>query len=248
VHADLSTASGWHTRIPLVGSTSFTGGHYRATVVLDLLDLDARAHAAAVTTGIPSDQLRVSVAPDFLPDGGAPFSPRLNLTLTPLQLTLTEGSPLVVESARPTARTVPVTGQVRLFGTLASVAALRLLALLLVALGSPAAVVTVLLARRGEPASEGLRIQRRHAAILLAVQPMPSVPGRAVVDVAEFTALVRIAERYGLLILHWVRSGVETYLVQDEGTTYRYRTASLPEGDVTCSTTDAPSSERAWSM
>jgi hypothetical protein len=27
-----------------------------------------------------------------------------------------------------------------------------------------------------------------------------------------------------LLVLHWSRSGVETFVVQDDATTYRYRT------------------------
>ena len=37
-------------------------------------------------------------------------------------------------------------------------------------------------------------------------------------------SLVKLAERYGLLVLTWSRGGVDTYVVQDEGTTYRYRT------------------------
>ena len=67
--------------------------------------------------------------------------------------------------------------------------------------------------------------------MLVPVHPMPAPPGRPVVDVPEFATLARLAERYGLLVLHWTRSGVETFVVQDEGATYRYRpSAQAPLG------------------
>ena len=55
---------------------------------------------------------------------------------------------------------------------------------------------------------------------------MTAPPGQPVVDVTEFAMLAQLTERYGLLVLHWTRSGVETFVVQDEGTTYRYRTGT----------------------
>lgn len=36
--------------------------------------------------------------------------------------------------------------------------------------------------------------------------------------------LVKLAERHGPLVLHWSRADVDTFIVQDEATTYRYRT------------------------
>ena len=53
---------------------------------------------------------------------------------------------------------------------------------------------------------------------------MPAPSGRPVIDVTSFATLAKLAKRYGLLVLHWARSDVETFIVQDEGTTYRYRT------------------------
>jgi hypothetical protein len=48
--------------------------------------------------------------------------------------------------------------------------------------------------------------------------------GRPVVDVTEFATLARLAESYGLMVLRWSHSQVETFIVQDQGITYRYRT------------------------
>lgn len=63
----------------------------------------------------------------------------------------------------------------------------------------------------------------RHKDLLLPVLPIALTPGRPVVDVPDMKALATLAERYGLLVLHWERGGVMTYVVQDEGTTYRLR-------------------------
>jgi hypothetical protein len=52
---------------------------------------------------------------------------------------------------------------------------------------------------------------------------MPAPQGRQVIDVTTFPTLAKLAERYGLPVLHWNRSGMETFVVQDESITYRYR-------------------------
>jgi hypothetical protein len=42
-------------------------------------------------------------------------------------------------------------------------------------------------------------------------------------------ALVKLAERSERLILHYQRDGVDSYLIDDEGTLYRYQ--ARPEGE-----------------
>ncbi|MDQ4055636.1 MAG: DUF5305 domain-containing protein [Actinomycetota bacterium] len=91
------------------------------------------------------------------------------------------------------------------------------------------------------PRNETAAIKRRYAAILLHVEPATSPPGRPVVDVTDFHALARLAERYGLLVMHWTRSDVETFIVHDDGITYRYRTGTGPgTGTSQASTTSSP--------
>jgi len=53
---------------------------------------------------------------------------------------------------------------------------------------------------------------------------MPTPAGRPVVDVPAFASLIRLAQRYELPALNWTRSGVHTYIVQDDSTVFRYRT------------------------
>jgi hypothetical protein len=44
-----------------------------------------------------------------------------------------------------------------------------------------------------------------------------------VVNVDNFPALVKLAERYGQMILTWRRPDADDFVVRDEGITYRYR-------------------------
>jgi len=107
----------------------------------------------------------------------------------------------------------------------------RTLSVILLLTGLLGTAALALVAHLFAPTSEGEGIHRRHAPRLVVVQPMLTPAGRPVADVTEFTTLARLAERNGLLVLHWTRSGVETFVVQDEGAAYRYRpSAQAPLG------------------
>ena len=224
VAAELSSASGWRSTVPLADPVRFETREYDGQVRLDLAALEARAQAAAEVTGLPADQLTVSVVPTVTTSDGESFSPALTLALTPLTLaltgdaaTLTTQEPGGTEARTMQPRTLDVLG----LGITAELA--RLLSGALAALVVLASVTLLAVARSVAPTSEGGQIRRRYASLLVPVQPMPTPPARPVVDVTEFATLAKLAERYGLLVLHWARSGVETFVVQDEGTTYRYR-------------------------
>jgi hypothetical protein len=102
----------------------------------------------------------------------------------------------------------------------------RTAALVLLAGGLLAIAAIAVLGQMSAAPSEGAAIRRRYAALLAPVHPMPTPPDRPVVEVTDFATLAKLAERYGLLVLHWSRSGVETFVVQDEGATFRYRSGS----------------------
>jgi signal peptidase I len=225
VAAELSAPTGWHSKVRLAGPATFTTDRYDGAVRLDLGALAARAQAAAAATGLPADRIDVAVVPRIDSPGLPPFAPALHLTLTPLQASLTDGARgLTVADTATVRRTTRRPGTFTVLGRHAGVATGRAAAsgLLLVALLTAAAVA--LLWRRSARDSEGTAIRRRYDSLLVAVHPMPTPAGRPVVDVADFATLARLAERYGLLVLHWARSDVETFVVQDDGTTYRYRT------------------------
>jgi signal peptidase I len=227
VSAGLSTSSGWHSTVPLAAPASFSGNRYESTVRLDLDAFQARAQSAAAVTGLPADPLTVDVVTSVETAGAAPFTPTLRLKLTPLQLTLA-GDPktLMVEDSTAGQQAPAASRTIGALGHHITVATARTLSAILLLAGLLGAAAVALIARRSTPTSEGAGIRRRYASLLVPARPMPTPPGRPVADVTEFAALARLAERYGLLVLHWSRSNVETFVVQDEGTTYRYRTSA----------------------
>ena len=230
VDAQLSAASGWHSTIPLAAAQKFSQGRYEGTVRLDLKAFDARAQAAAAATGISANQVHVAVVPKIKTVDGASFAPALQLSLTPLQLTLAgDATTLTVTGPATVQQTTGGARRLDLFGYHLTASMARVLAAVLILAALLAGVLLTLLARRSRPTSEAAEIRRRFAPLLVAVHPMPTPPGRPLVDVTEFATLAKLAQRYGLLVLYWSRSDVETFLVQDEGTTYRYRTGAAAE-------------------
>jgi hypothetical protein len=230
VNAALTTANGWHGTVPLTARKAFTDNRYDGTVRLDLNALERRAHAAATATGLPADQLNVAVTAHVTGANETTFAPALRLALTPLELTLADDpKSLTVTDSTAIRQSQQVPHTLDLLGRKLTVTHGRTLSTLLLLVSLLVAVVLVTVARWSTPANESAAIHRRYAPLLVAVHPMPTPAGRPVVDVTEFVTLVKLAERYGLLVLHWTRSGVETFIVQDEGTTYRYRaTADIP--------------------
>lgn len=227
VAAEVSTPSGWHTLLPLAAAASSDTGTYEGTVRLDLGAVEARAQAAAVATGIPATEVDIAVTPTITTAGGAAFAPSLRLVLTPLQLTVAGGATaLSVPDTTTVAHPTPTPATVSVLGHPLQVGTVRVLSAVAVLIALLTTAVVVVLARRSRPASEAAAIRRRYAALLVPIHPMPTPTGRPVVEVTEFATLARLAERYGLLVLHWSRSDVETFVVQDESTTYRYRTGA----------------------
>lgn len=230
VDATLSTASGWRSTVPLRPTVDFDGSRYTGTVQLDLAALESRAQAAARIIGIPATQINLSVVPTVRTSDGTTFEPALAMTMTPLQLTLDAGADADAASLTvlgpPSISLVRASQSLDLVGRSITVKTARYLSLTSILAALLTAALLALTVRYGASSDEGAIIRRRYATLLVPVQPVPNPSGRPMVDVVDFATLAKLAERYGLLVLHWSRSGIETFVVQDESTTYRYRTGA----------------------
>lgn len=223
VAAELSTDSGWSSRVPL-GDPVHVNDGFEGSVSLDLAALEQRAAAAAEVIGAAVGTLTLAVVPTVTLDAGAAFTPRFEMSLD--STALRPNSDLVVTESATTSGATVASGQVSVLGRAvkASTARIAGAALLLAGLLTAAAVAAV--TRRAAPVAEAERLRRRHGDLILRVMPVALVAGRPVVDVPDVASLVKLAERYGLLVLTWSRGGVDTYVVQDESTTYRYRSGA----------------------
>jgi hypothetical protein len=85
-----------------------------------------------------------------------------------------------------------------------------------------AIVPLVVLLRRNRAFDEAARIRARYGHLLVPILIGEDL-GWPPVDVTNFKALVRLAETAGQVILHHQADAVDTYLVNDNGTVYRYQ-------------------------
>jgi signal peptidase I len=244
VNAVLSTASGWTSTVPLMPARSFSGTTYVGTTQLRLSELEARARAAASATGLPSGQVQITLEPTVTSATGTSFTPLLGLKLDPLALSLSGDSrSLEVRGSSSTTSGTAAEHTLTFAGLELTVPTARLLSLGVLALSLLAAAAIAVLARRSYPTGDVEEIQRRWSSLLVRVHPVQAPEGGSVVDVTDPATLVKLAERYGLLILHWTTDEIATYLVQDDPITYRYRT-STTEAAPTSSASSMTTAER----
>jgi signal peptidase I len=238
----LTGPSGWSHTIMLVPRTPFTGDHASTDVTLDLPHLQSLFAQVGKATGIPAGLgATIAVEPRVHIKGtvaGQPikstYEPGLDFQLEPLQLQL-GGAPSTpasqvggsasgglnpsqtskVETVRSVGNTLGV-GGVSL-----DVTAVRWIALIGLLLTIVCAVVAYLL-KRGEPFEETYRIHSQYGHLVVPIVAGEDL-GWPAVDVATIKALVRLAESGQRLILHSRAAGVDTYMVNDDGTVYRYQ-------------------------
>lgn len=216
----LATDSGWTTTLA-AGPPAAVRSGYEGSTRLDLDALQLRARAAADVTGLPSRSVSVFVVPSVTMDDGGTFAPELELTLD--DHSLRPVGDLTVTGASSMTGTTLQPARLSALGLSLDVATARKASLLALVACALAAVLLVVAMRLSGPVAEAERVRRRHGDVILPVLPVALTAGRPLVDVPDVASLVRLAERYGLLVLTWSRGGVDTYVVQDEGATYRCR-------------------------
>jgi signal peptidase I len=244
----LTSQSGWTRTITLTPTTRFTGDHTSTTVKLDMRQLKALLAKVATLTGLPSAAYTVAVEPVVHikgTDAGQPlnlsFSPSMSFQLGAQQLvpagaqstsipTATSGN-----SAAPsgtgstlapsrggtvgTPATAPAT--ITVLGVSPEVSLLRWIGVVGLLL-SLAATVYFYLRKRSEPFEESVRIQAQYGHMIVPIVGGEDL-GWPPVDVPSIKSLVRLAEAGQRLILHNRKDNVDTYMVNEEGTVYRYQ-------------------------
>ncbi len=84
-------------------------------------------------------------------------------------------------------------------------------------------LLLVVLAKRNAPFGEAGRIQSAFGHLIVPIAGTADDLAWAPFDVPNIEALVRLAEACNRLILHYREGTLDTYLVNDEGTVYRYQ-------------------------
>jgi len=224
VNARLSAENGWHKTLPLMQQKRFTSTLYSDTVQLDLNRWAERAKAAGTAIGADMGPITAAITAEVKHRDGTVFAPRISLNLAPLVLSIAGGPDALVVDQSSTGSTRQVR-QIAAFGHhLLTAPQARMYAVYLTLAALVGAGVVATMAVRHVPLRTRAQIQRRYPHLIIPVEPMASPPGKPVIVVDTFPALVKIAEKYGQMILTWTRpDGADDFVVRDEGILYRYR-------------------------
>ncbi|MBV9606456.1 MAG: signal peptidase I [Solirubrobacterales bacterium] len=239
----LTGQGGWSRNLILTPTTRFTGDHTSTVVSLDLSRIQKLLARVSVLTGM-GGTYTISVVPEVQITGsvaGRPlnlsFDPAMNFQLIGSQL-LSQGaasastttssapaasSPAALTAARPGAVGTPGSAPTALtvLGVSAKVSLLRWISIIGLLISGLAAVLFYL-RKRSEPFEESFRIQAQYGHMIVPIVGGEDL-GWPPVDVPSIKALVMLAESGHRLILHNRSNDVDTYMVNEEGTVYRYQ-------------------------
>jgi signal peptidase I len=241
----VSGPGGWHRAFTLVPRTHFAGGHAATDVTLDLPQLERLQSQIAKLIGYPGFwTFSLAVAPEVQIAGtvaGRPisttFEPALSLQFGSGQLQLAVAQPGAGASsggsssasqstyaqtqagAVSSLSTMP--NSLTALGVSAHIELLRWIAVVGLVL-SVAAAICFYLRKRSEPFEETFRIQSQYGHMIVPIVGGEDL-GWPPVDVPSIKSLVRLAEAGQRLILHNRSDNVDTYMLNEEGTVYRYQ-------------------------
>lgn len=240
---NLSGPSGWTRAIPLTPVRHFTGATSPAATTLDLNAVQSILTQVQKQTGLPSaygytvsivlnGHVHATLAGQSVERD---FTQAMAFTLQPLELqpaaassaagTQHPGGPNSRQTGSVT-RSSTVPNELQVLGRTVSYGTLAWLGLVGFVICGLAMVPLAVLLKRNRAFDEAARIRARYGHLLVPILIGDDL-GWPPVDVTSFKALVRLAEAAGQVILHHQADAVDTYLVNDNGTVYRYQ-ISLP--------------------
>ncbi len=241
----LDGPSGWTRNLVLAPPTRFVGHQTSTTVALDLRQLQSlMAQIEKLTNNPAFASFAFTVQPVVHVSGtltGQPittsYEPGLSFQLEAGQLqpaaaaAPTTSTPGAGSTSSPANYTPSQTGHlpipatspatVTALGVSAEVSLLRWIAVIGLVL-SLAAAVFFYLRKRAEPFQETAHIQSQYGHMIVPIVGGEDL-GWPPVDVPNIKALVKLAESGQRLILHNRSNDVDTYMVNEEGTVYRYQ-------------------------
>jgi signal peptidase I len=237
----LTSPTGWSRTIQLAAPKRFTGDYAASDAILDVARLRSLIRKVEhLTGGSPGSTYALEVVPRVHLAGTlasqpltSDYAPALKLQLDTLKLRPNTGSSADVAGSddvksilNPSrkgtvAASTTEANSLTVHGLGLPVPTARWIAIVGLLLGIAGALLTGAGLLR-DPYDPTAHVHRyRHLIVPIAGTKFD--PARPPIDVTSIGALAQLAERSERLILHHQRDGADTYLVDDEGTLYRYQ-------------------------
>ncbi len=225
--------SGWQRTIPMNERTPFSGNSFSATSTLDLCQIVSLVNTLKQETGLRANNFTLEIIPQVVLAASAQgnqiidsFEPRLAFRFDEVHFSLTtpkgQDDPLYssrqssAESLNMEANTFSLLGWEPTIGTI------RMIALLGLALSVSGLTLIGFRMYLAAKQSQEALIRLRYGTLLVNVYERNIAPAAALIDVTTIDELAKLAERHNTVILHMTANFLHYYLVQCNGTTYRY--------------------------
>jgi signal peptidase I len=241
----LTSPTGWTRTIQLAAPKRFTGDYAAADVALDVPGLRSLIHKVEkLTGGSPGTTYALEIVPRVHLTGTlasqpltSDYAPALKLQLDPQKLRLAPGSSDPADDAAApeksalnpsnkgtVADTRTEANELTVHGVGLPVPTARWIAIFGLLFGVAGTLFTGagLLRNPYDPTEH----VHRYRHLIVPIAGTTYDPSRPPIDVTSIGALAQLAERSERLILHHQHEGADTYLVDDEGTLYRYQAPS----------------------
>jgi signal peptidase I len=253
MRATLSNSSGWSRSFWLARPNPFVGASARTTALINLSRFESLANRISTQIGgTAGGSYTLAVTPHVKIAGriaaqpmSATYSPTLDLGIGTSQLLggssvigqsssigtpgSSSGSALGLVHSTPSAATTAHSSTNTIAGV--PVEVIRWLALLALALCAWGAW-RFHQRERENPPEPAERISGRYKHLIVPVEPITPDPDHPPIEVSSIEALAQLAERSERLILHDRQADVDNYLIDDQGTLYRFSASRVNSADM----------------
>ncbi len=225
--------SGWQRTLPLITQTAFTGASYSSTAVLDLCQLETMVNLAENETELHTSTYTVEIVTNVAFNANASgqmvadtFEPVLTFRYDRVHLYLAntngDSDPMLITKDGLADNPNMQANTLSLPGWKPTVDFIRVFALLGLGISLGGLVLMGLYIFNTVRQSEEALIRLRYSSVLVDVYEKNLEPTSTTIDVTSMDDLAKLAERQGTMILHMTSNFLHYYLVQNNGTTYRY--------------------------
>jgi signal peptidase I len=237
----MDAPSGWQRTIPLLPQTAFGGNSFFSMATLDLCQLETLVNLVEKETGLHTNTYTVEIVTNVAFTTNASgqvltgtFDPTLIFKYDKVHLYLantnTEIDPLHIMKKEVAGSSNVEANTLSLLGWKPTVDFIRLFALLGLGISLSGLAIMGLSVFNTARQSEDALIGLRYSSMIVDVYEKSLEPTSTTIDVTSMENLAKLAERQGTMILHMTRNFLHYYLVQNNGTTYRYVTSTGRKG------------------
>jgi signal peptidase I len=233
--------SGWLRTIPLLPQTAFSGNSYFSMATLDLCQLETLVNLVEKETGLRASTYTIEIVTNITFTANVSgqaiagtFDPILAFKYDKVHLYLAdtnaESDPMHTTKEGLTGSSAVQANTLSLLGWKPAVDFIRVFALLGLGISLSGLVILGLFVFNTARQSEDALIRLRYGSILVDVYEKSLEPTSTIIDVTSMDDLAKLAERQGTMVLHMVINFLHYYLVQNNGTTYRYVVSTGKKG------------------